>query len=159
MVFLALVAAGCNAAAAKKDGLSVTQRAAWEDKRKEVADYPYVVVGYDVDEKDWMTCAYTDPKLYKYEWKKLTVDLWFKDQMDSAFELARQRAESDNSIACTAVVDLVGEPEPKALKWFFRDGERLRRSSGAPRPDLGVSLKKYLSFVQTHPDMVAVPKN
>ena len=68
----------------KQSELTDKQKAAWEAKRKEVADYPYLVVGYNTDEKEWMTCVYADPKLVKYEWRKKEVDLWHKEEKDSA---------------------------------------------------------------------------
>jgi hypothetical protein len=149
---------GCDAMTPKKPGeLTPKQRADWEEKRKEVADYPYMVVGYDADEKVWMTCVFTDPKLVRYDWKRLSVDLWSKDEKDSARELAKQKADS-SSIATTAVVDLVGSEDPKAILWFYKQGDVLKRANGAPRPDLGVSLKEYLRYVQTNPGMVKIPE-
>lgn len=152
-----LMAAGCDALAEKKEGeLTPKQKAAWQEKRKEVADYPYMVVGYDADEKEWMTCVFSDPKLVRYDWKKLSVDLWHKDEKESAVELAKQKADN-SSIAATAVVDLVGGDEPKAIRWYYKQGDVMKRANGAPRPDLGVSLKKYMLFIQTNPSMVKIP--
>jgi hypothetical protein len=153
------MAAGCNALVEKKEGeLTSEQKAAWEEKRKEVADFPFMVVGYDADEKTWMTCVFSDPKLVKYEWKRLSVDLWHKDDPNSPRELARQKSDNP-AIATTAVIDLVSHEEPKVLRWYYKQGDVRKSANGAPRPDLDVSLKKYLFFIQTNPAMVKIPAN
>jgi hypothetical protein len=160
LVMLALIftLAGCDALNEKKEGgLTTKQRAAWQEKRKEVADHPYMVVGYDADENSWMTCVFTDPKLVRYDWKKLSVDLWHKDERDSARELAKQKADS-SSIATTVLIDLVGEEDPKAVRWFYKTGDVLKSANGAPRPDLAVSLKQYMLFIQSNPQMVKIPE-
>lgn len=158
MLALPFFLASCDALNEKKEaGLNSTQRAAWQEKRKEVADYPYMVVGYDADEKAWMTCVFTDPKLVKYDWKKLSVDLWHKDEQASARELAKQKADN-SSIAATALVDLVSGEDPKAIRWFYKTGDVMKSANGAPRPDLGVSLKQYFLFIQANPQMVKIPE-
>ena len=92
-----------------------------------------MIVGYDADDKVWMTCIYSDPKLVKYDFKRLSVDLWHKDAKEDARELAKQKADNP-SIAATALVDLVGGEEPKAIRWFYKQGDVMKSATGALAP-------------------------
>ena len=154
MLALTFILVGCDALNEKKEGgLTSKQRAAWQEKRKEVADYPYMVVGYDADENTWMTCVYSDPKLVRYDWKKLSVDLWHKEDRDSARELASRR---DSSSIATTSDRPVGEEDPGSslvLQDGRRDEERQRRRN---RP--AVSLRQYMQFIQSNPQMVKIPE-
>jgi hypothetical protein len=158
---LFLLVAGCGKlmpSTAEKDPLTSPQRAAWEKARKNATDFPYLVVGYDADSKEWMTRCYVNPNLYQYAWRKTTLDLWFKEDLPSAKALAEKEADN-SSIVTTAVIDLLGKDNPRAVVWYFKDGGVMKRSNRGPRPHLETELQEYLLYIQTNPEIVKPPKN
>jgi hypothetical protein len=152
-----LLVFGCEPPSVDKDPLTSQQRSAWEKVRKDVADFPYILVGFDADSKEWMTRCYVDPVLYRYDWKKTQLDPWSKEELDSIKALAKKEADN-RGIVTTAVIDLLGKENPRAVVWYFRDGEVIKVSNRGPRPYLEAELRKYLLYIQTNPEMVKPPK-
>ena len=84
-------------------------------------------------------------------WRGIFVEneKWPSSGPESAASLA-----ADVDVKAVAGVDLLGDPAPKVLRWFYDDGKAVEQSATPPTAEIGNAANAFLHDLQTRADKI-----